>query len=56
MLLNYHIGCIVLQQWRSQRKFWCLVVCVGCDMFCCFVVASNVRLLILTIVTFCVLD
>ena len=32
-------------------NLWCLVVCVWCDLCCRFVVASNVFLLLLTVVT-----
>jgi len=55
MLLNYHIGRFILQRWRGvgvSANLWCLVVCDWCDVFCRFVVASNVFLLMLTVATF----
>jgi len=35
-------------------KLWFLVVCVLCEVVCCLVVAGNVFLLILIVVTLCV--
>ena len=36
MLLNYHVGRIVLQRRRiqNQRKLCCVMVCVRCDVVC----------------------